>query len=181
MDWLIWLAFIVIVALILVARLKIRRVDSFPYQLKASLFSPAERSFLGVLEKAVGDDYRVFGKVRVADVASVEKMSDRQAWTRAFNRISAKHIDFVICRRADLSIVAAVELDDKSHIKRQRQQRDRFLADLCEAINLPLIRVPAKRTYSVEDVRISVNAAFAPRQEQTSERVETDNKPRSAK
>lgn len=32
-----------------------------------TLFTPAERSFLGVLDEAVGNDYRVFGKVRVAD------------------------------------------------------------------------------------------------------------------
>lgn len=161
MDWLVWLILIVGVVVVLAARLKLRDVKGFPYKRNPVLFSPAERSFLGVLEQAVGDKYRVFGKVRVADVASVKPMSDRRAWQRAFNKISAKHFDFVICGIDDLEIVAAVELDDKSHRNRQRQDRDVFLAGLCEAINLPLVRVPAQRAYSLADLRVTVGAAVA--------------------
>ncbi|MFU8897219.1 MAG: DUF2726 domain-containing protein, partial [Gammaproteobacteria bacterium] len=136
MDWLVWLILIVVVVVVLAARLKPQGVKGFPYKKNPVLFSPAERSFLGVLQQAVGDQYRVFGKVRVADAASVKPMSDRRAWQRAFNKISAKHFDFLICGSDDLEIVAAVELDDKSHRNRQRQDRDVFLAGLCEAINL---------------------------------------------
>ena len=114
-----------------------------------------------MLEQAVGDKHRVLGKVRVADVVSVKSLSDRRAWQRAFNRISAKHFDFVICANDDLEIVAAVELDDKSHGNRQRQDRDEFLAGLCEAINLPLVRVPAQRAYSLADLRVAIGAALA--------------------
>lgn len=46
----------------------------FPYQPARTLFSAAERSFLGVLDQAIGPDYRVFGKVRVADIATVERV-----------------------------------------------------------------------------------------------------------
>jgi hypothetical protein len=133
MDWLVWIILIVIVVVVLAARLKPQSAKGFPYKKNPVLFSPAERSFLGVLEQAVGDKYRVLGKVRVADVASVKPMSDRRAWQRAFNRISAKHFDFVICGSDDLEIVAAVELDDKSHRNRQRQDRDKFLAGLRSA------------------------------------------------
>ena len=160
MDWLVWLILIVVVAVVLAARLKPQSVKGFPYKKNAVLFSPAERSFLGVLDQAVGDKHRVFGKVRVADVVSVKSMSDRRAWQRAFNRISAKHFDFVICTNNDLEIVATVELDDKSHGNRQRQDRDQFLAGLCESINLPLVRVPAQRAYSLSDLRVAVGAAL---------------------
>lgn len=159
MDWLVWIILIVVVAVVLANRLKPQGIKGFPYKKNPVLFSPAERSFLGVLEQAVGDKHRVFGKVRVADVVSVKSVSDRRAWQRAFNRISAKHFDFVICSSDDLEIVAAVELDDKSHKNRQRQDRDVFLAGLCEAINLPLVRVPARRAYSLADLRIAVGAA----------------------
>lgn len=161
MDWLVWLILVVVVAVVLAARLKPQGVKGFPYKKNPVLFSPAERSFLGVLEQAVGDQYRVFGKVRVADVANVKSMSDCRTWQRAFNKISAKHFDFVICASDNLEIVAAVELDDKSHGKRQRQDRDKFLAGLCEAISLPLVRVPAQRAYSLADLQVLVGAALA--------------------
>lgn len=161
MDWLVGVILVVVVAVVLAARLKPRSVEGFPYKKNPVLFSPAERSFLGVLEQAVGDEYRVFGKVRVADVASVKSMSDRRAWQGAFNKINAKHFDFVICGSADFAIVAAVELDDKSHKKRQRQDRDKFLSGLCEAIILPLVQIPAQRTYSLAELRVAVGGALA--------------------
>jgi len=45
---------------------------ALPYQKEAFLFTPAERSFLAVLEPALGNQFRVLGKVRVADVIRVK-------------------------------------------------------------------------------------------------------------
>ena len=38
----------------------------FSYKSRLQLFTPAETTFLYALEKAVGSDYRIFGKVRLA-------------------------------------------------------------------------------------------------------------------
>lgn len=61
----------------------------FPYQPAKTLFSPAERSFLGVLDQAVGPEHRVFGKVRVADIATVKPGLGNSARQGALNRIAA--------------------------------------------------------------------------------------------
>lgn len=127
--------------------------DDFPYVLQKTLFTAAERSFLGVLEQALDDDHRVFGKVRVADVLKVKSGLARKAWQAAFNRISAKHIDFVVCRKDDLSVAYLVELDDKSHLKRKRAARDKFLVSATEAAGVRLVRVTAQKSYSVEALR----------------------------
>ena len=95
----------------------------FPYQRHTTLFSPAERSFLGVLDQAVAGKYRVFGKVRIADVATVRGTPNRSSWQVAFNKISSKHFDFVLCNPDDLTFVCAIELDDKSHSQDKRQGR----------------------------------------------------------
>lgn len=146
-----------IVGLRLLARLR-RRPGRFPYRLQPALFTPAERSFLGALEQALGDELRLFGKVRVADVVKVEGAGDRSARQRAFNRISAKHFDFLLCRPGDLAVVAAVELDDHSHGARKRRDRDDFLREVCEAAGLPLVNIAARRSYSIEELRREVGA-----------------------
>ncbi len=133
-----------------------RDAKTFPYERRAALFSPAERSFLGVLDQAVAGKYRVFGKVRIADVAAVAGNSSRAHWQRAFNRISAKHLDFVVCDPADLSFVCAIELDDKTHAQHKRKDRDQFVESVCAAMKLPLLRLPAKRGYGVEFVRAAI-------------------------
>ena len=114
------------------------------YKMGPPLFSPAERSFLGTLDQAVGGTYRVFGKVRVADVLAPSNETDSKRWRAAFNRIAAKHFDFVICSVDDLKIVCAVELDDSSHGSKLRTARDAFLAEACEQSGLPLLRIAVR-------------------------------------
>lgn len=125
----------------------------FPYVPAKAFFSPAERSFLGVLDQAVGPEHRVFGKVRVADLASVKPGLSAAARRGALNRVAAKHFDFVVCRASDLAVVFAVELNDGSHSSKRAQVRDELLAKVCEAIGLPLFQVPAKRAYSVQELQ----------------------------
>lgn len=133
-----------------------------PYQPARTLFSAAERSFLGVLDQAVGAEHRVFGKVRVADVATVKSGLGNSARQGALNRIAAKHFDFVVCRTSDLSIVCAIELNDKSHSSPRARARDDLLAKVCQTINLPLLTMPAKQAYSPQELRAKFMAIISP-------------------
>jgi len=123
------------------------------YASKKTMLSPAERSFYGVLRQALPDTIEILAKVRVADVMSPAKGLDRSRWQRAFNRISAKHFDFVLCGSSDFAIIAAVELDDKSHRASKRQARDTFLDQAAEHAGLTLHRIPARAAYSVSQLR----------------------------
>lgn len=123
------------------------------FERRDALFTAAERTFLDVLEEAVGDTYRVFGKVRVLDViepAARLSFADR---TSAMNRIDRKHLDFVLCDPASLRIVMAVELDDASHRRPGRRRRDELVDGALATAGVPLRRVAVAREYSVEGVR----------------------------
>src|SRR5690606_19236597 len=120
-----------------------------PYLREELLFSVAERSFLGVLDQALGPNNRVFGKVRVADIAKVKAGLSNSARQGALNRVAAKHFDFVVCRASDLTVLCAVELDDKSHSTKRARARDQLLEQICQTINLPLMRVTAQSGYAI--------------------------------
>jgi hypothetical protein len=116
-----WLTIIVLIivgliALLLKARSKQETIE-YPYQKAGPIFSPAERSFFGVLEKSVGDKYRVLGKIRLADSISPISGLSASAQQKALNRIVSKHLDFALCNKDDLYLVCAIELDDSSHKK----------------------------------------------------------------
>lgn len=130
-----------------------KRGKALPYDLQETLFSPAERSFLGVLDLAVGDQARVFAKVRVADVLAPEGKMGKSKWQQAFNKISAKHFDYLLCHPTDLSFLCAVELDDSSHRHQKRKARDAFLKSACDSAGLPLLQIPASSHYQVEELR----------------------------
>jgi hypothetical protein len=130
-----------------------------PYEPCGYLFTKAERSFLGVLDVAVGSEYRVMGKVRVADILKPRKGLDASDRTRALNRITAKHVDFLLCDPESLAVMAAIELDDKSHAAPARVQRDDFLAAAFAAAGVPLVRIPARSGYTPAAVREQLAAA----------------------
>lgn len=121
--------------------------EDYPYRAVDGLFSANERDFLRVLERTL-PEHRIFAKVRLADVITVKKGLPKSDWQRAFNRISSKHLDFVICDR-DLDILCAVELDDRSHERSERRARDAFLEAALHAAQVPLVRVPSRKTYDV--------------------------------
>lgn len=165
MDWMI-LAFLIVVLLLLTKRFSFgQREDTSDSTSKAhayikvdALFTPAERSFLGVLDQALGDEYRIFGKVRVGDLITTRQGITPEHRRSARNKIDRKHFDFVVCHRHDLSVLCVIELNDKSHHRTQRRNRDTFLSWLCNETALPLIQVRAQHAYSVADVRARILA-----------------------
>lgn len=158
MEWIV----VFIVVVVLFAVIAKGKKDVFSYRQKVPLFSPAERSFLGVIDAAVSDSYRVFGKVRVADVLLPQKGMSRRKWQIAFNKISAKHFDYVLCCKETLTVIAAIELDDKSHRKESSQARDKFLESACESAGLKLVRFPAKSSYAINEIRQTIENAVKP-------------------
>lgn len=123
------------------------------YTLKSGLLTKAERSFYGVLESVVPDELVVMSKVRIADVLYATKGLDRKDSARLFAKISSKHFDFVLCLRTDLSYVAAIELDDSSHQKKSRKNRDDFVELACKSAGLPLYRCRAQYVYQPNELR----------------------------
>lgn len=120
-----------------------KRGKAEPYELQETLFSPAERAFLGVLDLAVGDQARVFAKVRVADVLTPQARLGKGKWQQAFDMISAKRFDYLLCHPTDLSFLCAVELDDSAHRHQKRKVRDLLLKSACDSAGLPLLQIPA--------------------------------------
>lgn len=134
----------------------------YPYQINDGLLSKAERSFYGVLVQAVGDTGLVFAKVRAADVIMPVKGLKRSVWQRAFNAVSLKHFDFVICDPEDCSVRFAVEVDDASHETSKGQKRDNQINAACDSAGLPLLRIKAAKSYVVADIRHQIEALLSP-------------------
>jgi hypothetical protein len=123
------------------------------------LLSRAEKSFYLVLCKCVPQSYVIFPKVRLADLLDA-KGSGRDYWA-CHNKLTAKHVDFVICDREWLEPRVAVELDDRSHERRDRQQRDEFVSAAMGAAGLALLRIRAQAAYNVGELQESVRRALS--------------------
>jgi hypothetical protein len=113
-----------------------------------------EKSFLMTLDAALGHNYRAFAQVRLAELANPTVDANPASRRQALNGVIAKSVDFVICDVLTLDPVAAIEVDDRSQILPERAQRDAFVNAVFLEIGLPLMRVKARRAYSVEELRI---------------------------
>ncbi|CBV43947.1 DUF2726 domain-containing protein [Halomonas elongata] len=135
---------------------RLRRSQRLPYVRHDCLNSPAEQHFVRALQRAVGDQYTLAYKVRLADVMTVKRRRRHprdQRWWRWFRPISSKHVDVVVCDPAGGRMYVAIELDDRSHQRRDRRRRDAFVDQAFASAGLPLIRVRAQRHYDVSSLR----------------------------
>ncbi|WP_083922069.1 DUF2726 domain-containing protein [Thermus igniterrae] len=124
---------------------------SLPYKLKPALLSPAERSFWGVLQKVLPNEHLVWPKVRLLDLLLVDGEGGQRL--SALNRVQAKHLDFLVVRARDARPILAIELDDRSHQRPDRQERDRFIDELMQKVGLPLVRIQARHAYAPEALK----------------------------
>lgn len=124
------------------------------YTRQPSLYTDGEIRFARTLVDALGKEFMLHGKVRVADLLAVSgalaSAKDKRA---AFNKISSKHVDFVVLHKQKFSVVCAIELDDKSHDRKDRQDRDKLLNSAFKEANLPLLRIPTSKEYSAKSIR----------------------------
>lgn len=122
-----------------------------PYHLVEDFLSPAEVSFYHVLQQVVGQQATIITKVSLGDLFYA-KTSDRGENLRYRNKIDRKHVDFLLCDPQTMQPLMGIELDDASHNRQSRQERDVFVNQVFEAAGLPLVRVPAQASYAPREV-----------------------------
>lgn len=101
------------------------------------VFSLTFRCFYGA-----GSHQIIPAALRVADIVQLNgniRPRSRQ-WWQLFRMVSQWHVDVVIVERRSFSIVAAVELDDASHLRPERRRRDILLEEVLRQAGIPLLR-----------------------------------------
>ena len=128
-------AFILLFILVRLFRPK----DKYPYE-RRDLLTSNELAFYQILAPIVCQHgWQLLMKMRLADVMAVRKGTED--YMSYFNKIKAKHTDFVFCDPFTLEILAGLELDDPSHERPERQERDEFVDNAYAAAGIPLIHV----------------------------------------
>lgn len=122
-------------------------------QKNGNLLSPGEKVFFESLNKAIISDLYVCPKVRVADLIETESSLKGSEFWQSFNKISQKHVDFVLCNKNDFAVKVAIELDDKSHSLGERIKRDKFMDEVFEQANISLLHIHASSFYDINILR----------------------------
>lgn len=137
---------LIIFVIVLISRLssasnnkkKVFKNNTYDYFAKPSLMSKTEGEFFAKLERIVRERYYIFPQVHLS--AILDHRVKGQEWNYAFRHINGKSVDYVLCNKNTLEPTYAIELDDYTHDKADRRERDVEVERIFEAANLPLVR-----------------------------------------
>ncbi len=121
--------------------------QELPYILKNKILTNREIEFYKAL-KNITDKYNliIFSKMRIADIVDVKPYTkNHRGW---FQRISQKHIDFILCNQ-ELKPKILIELDDSTHDTSERIERDNFVNSIFSNSGIRLLRF---RNWTIDQV-----------------------------
>lgn len=106
----------------------------------------------------------ILSKVRVADLIQVNKFKTNE-YMKYFGKIKSKHIDFVLCNPENLYPLLAIEVDDNSHDKTNRKERDNFIDIAFYNANIPILHTRStndleNKICEMLNLNITVNSAL---------------------
>ncbi len=132
---------IVLVALAAFALLILKRrgttasgEEAWPFYAKRPLSMPEQVLYHRLV--ATLPEHIVLAQVQVSRVLGVKKGFNFREWNNRINRLS---YDFVVCGK-DSTVLAAIELDDKSHDSASRAETDQKKDRATKAAGVQLIR-----------------------------------------
>ena len=128
----------------------------YKYTAKKFFLTASEHEFYNVLGQAVGKDYRIFAQVHLPTI--IEHKIVGQNWKAAFSHINQKSVDFVLCDKDNISPVLAIELDDKSHERPDRVERDIVVERILQQAGVPLLRIEHSRRMDQTNLLAQINA-----------------------
>lgn len=98
-----------------------------------------ELAALGEMRRELPPSLHVCPQVRLADLLSIRSMEagERQG---ALNRVACKSVDFVVIDTVGRALLV-VELDDRSHERADRRERDRLVDAVLGQCGIPVRRV----------------------------------------
>ena len=137
--------FIIIVGIVIIGifvealRSKEHEQQKYRYKRKDFFMSRAEHECYDALVAAVGETYYVFPQVNLPSI--IDSRVVGQNWQGAFRHISQKSVDYVLCDKTYISPKLAIELDDSTHMRDDRKERDIEVERILKSVGLPLLRL----------------------------------------
>lgn len=110
------------------------------------VMTPAERKLYYTMQEALKDEKAIV----LAQVNMNSFLEHRGRGAR--NQISQKSVDFLICNREAYPLVA-IELQDKTHDKKDRKKSDEVKSEVLKTAHVPLVLFDARSMPTVATIK----------------------------
>lgn len=123
----------------------------YSYKRKDFIMSRPEHKFFDILVEIFGNKYYIFPQIHLATILDNKIVG--QNWKGAFRHIDEKSVDFVICDKSYIKPLLAIELDDSTHRKENRKERDGEVERILNEADLPILRFVNKGYFDKEEIK----------------------------
>lgn len=153
------LALMIVLLVIAAIAIKFTTGDQpFPYQKRDALFSGTERAFMLLLERAVGDEFKIINRVKLSELVEIRQGTAKRDAQSALMKASTKQLDFVLLDKSTLRPVAAVDLVNNDNKSGYKAQKDWFVRGVLETAGVPHFRFKVKNGYKPTELRDCIAA-----------------------
>ncbi len=149
---------VAVIIVIIASFLPQNELPKYQYKRRFHLLTRSEQDCFNALLSAFGDRFHIFPQIHLAHL--FDHKVNGQKWSPAFHHIYGKSVDFVLCDKQNISPLLGIELDDRSHERSDRQERDREVERIFSATGLPLLRL--RYDYSASDLERLVMEKIVP-------------------
>lgn len=133
---------------------KLRHQLKYNYKIKKSVMTIAEENFYKKLTSALHNNYIIVPQAHLSMI--FDHTVYGQNWRGAFSIINGKSIDFLIIDRGTFQPLIGIELDDSSHERQDRQERDKIVNAIFKQTNLPLVQFKTGEWNTPDDINQKV-------------------------
>lgn len=135
---------------------EIKNNNSNNYLMLSNPMTNTELKFCNELRK-ITDKYNliIIPQIQLQKIFKIYNKKD----VAAFNKIKSKSIDFAIVDNK-YNYKMFIELDDYTHNKKQRINRDNFINELFNKYNIELIRIKVNNTYNLGEIENKIKESL---------------------
>lgn len=133
-------------------------------QRRGRFLTTAENNFFECLSNALSEDFHIFTKVAMLDVMEPSPAVGLLRSKKIRNRLTSECLDYVLCKKQDMSIFGVVELEDfdKQNRKSAMAERESLISAVCKAAHLRLFYFDVGQDYHGVDIRRLVTGHSSP-------------------
>ena len=113
--------------------------SQYKYYAKSYVMTSRENECFKILNEIFSSKWFVVPQVHLS--ALLDYKVKGQNWNAAFRHINGKSVDFVLIGKESYKVVCAIELDDSTHSKPDRKERDIEIERMFKGARIPLARI----------------------------------------
>ncbi len=128
----------------------------YAYKQRTFIMTKREHIFFERLLNLYGTNYYVFPQVHLSTI--LDHRIKGQDFRAALGVIQRKSVDYVICDKAYVRPIVAIELDDRTHDNARRIQRDQIVEEIFSKARMPLVRFRSADSLTNDSITASLKA-----------------------